>query len=292
MQNQYSVKVAVIIVNYNGIDDTRESIESILRQQVETEIIVVDNASARCEGREIEKEYQKAKVIFSEKNVGFAGGNNLGIKYALGKGTEYILLLNNDTVIDKNMITNLLAEADSTTVAVPAMYFHSEPDALWYGGGIINKWTGNVKHMNWIKKRRCDFATGCCMLIHRDILETIGKMDESFFMYCEDVDYSIRIKKAGIVLKYVPAAKLWHKVGKTSGGNESALSIYYNTRNRLACIKKHKSYFYWSAYPYSVLTRYIRMYQLKIKGRPEWKAYKKGMGDYQKGINGKAGLLM
>ena len=281
-------KVAVIIVNYNGIEDTREAIESVLKQQVKTQIIVVDNASEGYEAEKLEKEYPKIKVIGSKNNLGFAGGNNLGIDYALEKGYEYILLLNNDTVIHKDMIRYLLSEAGENIVSVPAMYFFSDPGILWYGGGSINKWTGNVSHLVLTKKQKCSFATGCCMLIHKNILERVGKMDENYFMYCEDIDYSVRLNQAGIKIQYVPEAKLWHKVGKASGGNESAFSLYYVSRNRFACIKKFRGYFRGTAFPYALLTRIIRMFQLMQKGRKEWRAYYKAIADYYGNHLGKA----
>lgn len=280
-------KTAVILVNHDGLRDTREAVESIKKQQMALQIIIVDNASPGNDADKLEKEFKDVKIIRAGNNLGFAGGNNLGMEYALENGFDYILLLNNDTKADKEMIMHLLAEADETTVTVPAMYYDSEPGTLWYGGGMVNKWTGNVEHLSLTEKQICSFATGCCMLIHRSIVERVGRMSEQYFMYCEDMDYSIRLGMAGVRIMYVPHAKLWHKIGKSSGGNTSAFSIYYITRNRLFCIKKHVKYFRPTAFWYAYLTRLIRMFQLICRGKPEWKAYRKALHDYHNGIMGR-----
>ncbi len=288
------MKIAVVMVNYNGLQDTLFAIESVLKSSVEVQIILVDNDSKNNDAEKIKNYCPSVFVIESKENLGFSGGNNLGIKFALENGFEYILLLNNDTIIDSKMIENLLKHANKTSIVAPKMYYFSEPDKIWYGGGEINRYTGNAVHITTDnddtaaeKGRRCTFATGCCMLIHRDVFEKVGLLNESYFMYCEDTEFCLRLLKKNIRILYVPSAKLWHKVSASTGGSESAFCLYYVTRNRLECIKRNKESFKATAYAFSLLTRYIRMFQEWLRGGEKWKAYRQALKDHQRGMMGK-----
>lgn len=284
-------KVFVILVNYNGLNDTLECIKSILSTQFkEITIVVVDNASTEDETIEIKEKYPDVVTLRSEINGGFSAGNNIGIKYALEHGAAYIMLLNNDTVIAPDMISLLLDGCNENTITVPKMYYYWDQEKIWYGGGEINKWTGNAVHCCLNQKqeqqsrRLCTFATGCCMMVKADIFARVGLLDESYFMYFEDVDFCIRILSAGIRILYVPEARLWHKVGSSSGGEMSPFNAYYCTRNRLNLIRNNRRFFHWTAYWYSLITRYIRMIQSKDKIVK--KAFLKGISDYRRGCIG------
>lgn len=287
---------AVIIINYNGINDTLECVESLRKSTVSADIIIVDNASDNDEGKRLNEFCQDDTVLISSDNLGFAGGNNLGIRRAMDMNYEYIILLNNDTVIDPEMIGRLLKEASDTTIAVPAMYYFGHPDEPWYYGGEINRWTGNA--INYEKKgsdtgnKEVSFATGCCMAIHRAIFEKVGMLDDSFFMYFEDAEFCIRCQKNGIKILFVPEAKLWHKVGRSSGGNGSALSIYYVTRNRLNCVKKYRDCFKFTAYPFSLYSRYFRMLQMRCSRKSGWRAFKVAIRDHKAGVTGKRNIIL
>ncbi len=282
--------IAVILVNYNGLSDTIDCLNSIGEQTLPIQAIVVDNASKENEALIIQKQFPKVKTIRSNNNLGFAGGNNVGIQWALNNNFEYIALLNNDTILDCQLFEYLLNEVEENAIVAPYMYYHSNPQHLWYGGGEINRWTGNAKHFYTNKNKQhpfeCSFITGCCFMAHRNIWGKIGLLDESYFMYNEDTDYSIRLLQKKVKIKIVPQAKLWHKVGKSSGGKKSALSIYYTTRNRLQIVKKYKSFFKATAYPFSVITRYLWIFLMKLKGKNEWRAFYRGIKDAQKGITG------
>ena len=284
-------KVAVILINYNGIEDTVECIDSVKKSNEPADIIVVDNSSRENQADKLQQTYDDIVVLKSIKNCGFSGGNNIGIKYALEKGYMYIVLLNNDTIIAENMIEFLMREADEKTITTPTMFYYSTPELVWYGGGQINRRTGNASHNTELSEVKKDpynvtFATGCCMLFHREIFNKIGLLDESYFMYCEDTEICLRAQNMGITIKYVPKAKLWHKISSSTGSDESAFSIYYMTRNRLYIIKNYKTYFNWTAFYYTMVSRYIRMWQYRIKGKNGWKAFAKAINDYRKGIVG------
>jgi GT2 family glycosyltransferase len=286
------MKVAVILVNFNGISDTIECIESLHCSKIPLKIVVVDNDSNDNEALRISQKYPNVEVIHLNQNLGFTGGNNVGIQWALGKGYEYIALLNNDTIIDNNLFSALLEFADKNTVVVPYMYYHSAPNTLWFGGGKINRWTGNVNHIYKQQKDNktfyCDFVTGCCFLAHRSIWENVGLLNDDYFMYNEDSEFSIRLQKSGIKIRIIPSAKLWHKVGRSSGGRVSLLSSYYVTRNRLYLLKTHKDFFKPSAYLFSLITRYIWALRMLISGKKDIAdAFIQGIKDSKKNVMGK-----
>ena len=292
-----NMHIVVILVNYNGMKDTIECIESIEKSTVKSQIVVVDNASKENEAEKISQQFPKVKTIRSETNGGFSAGNNIGIQWALEQGYEYIALLNNDTVIAPNMLELLCQNTSDTSVSTPKMLYFSKPNIIWYGGGYFNKKTGNVGHEYLNKKdpedmavRECDYATGCCIMIPSSVFKKTGLLDERFFMYCEDSEFCLRLKENGIGINYVPAAKLWHKIGQSTGGAESALSMYYITRNRILYLKDYKQEFEPTALAYTIVTRIIRMIQMIVKGKPEWKAFWKGISDGIKGVTGKVDL--
>lgn len=284
-----NVKIATIIVNYNGIRDTIECIKSIHG----SDVIVIDNASKKNELEMIKAMFPYIITIQCKKNLGFSGGNNLGIRYALDHGYTHIMLLNNDTEIDKNMIEFLAKNCTSTSISTPCMLYYSKPDTIWCAGGAINKKTGNANHWHMGEKylqdskvQKCTFTTGCCMMIPREIFERVGLLEEDYFMYCEDGDFCARLALAGIDINYVPKAKLWHKIGSSSSGEDSPFATYYMTRNRLNYILENKEYFYITAYPFSLLTRIIRFLTCKDKEKKE--AFKAGIIDHLKRKKGRS----
>ena len=285
-------KVFAIIVNYNGLEDTIPCIDSLLDSSRKIEIVVVDNASRKNEGESIKKRYPDATVLNNTENLGFAGGNNIGIKYALSKNADFCLLVNNDTVVEKRMVELLLENADPNTVTVPNMYYYDYPDELWYGGGVINRFTGVAKHYRDKNfKRKCTFATGCCIMIPKEVFGKVGLLNDTYFMYCEDTEYSIRLNERGIRIKSVPEAKLWHKVGRSCGGENSDFSVYYMNRNRLFYIKNNRRFFHFTAYPFTIFTRYIRIIQYRCSNNTKWRVIRKAIKDYKKGITGKVDFL-
>lgn len=294
--------VAVILINYNGIDDTRECVDSLLKSStsVNLEIVIVDNCSDNNEADYLRKLYPEAYVIQSKENLGFAGGNNFGICFALKHDIDYILILNNDTVVAGDMIENLIDADNGHSVCIPKMYYYDFPKRIWYGGGTINRITGETKHLrfNYIDNSpedkavsKCTFATFACVLISKNIIKEVGLLDEEYFMYCEDTDFSLRLLENSVDILYVPMAQLWHKVSKSSGGEGSPFSEYYMARNSFLYLKKHKSFFAITAFPYILLKKYGRMFRLALTGKKQWKSIYKGINDYFQGDRGKANGL-
>lgn len=289
-------KVAIILINYNQYALTKECIKSIRNSTyVDYEIIVVDNNSVDDSVEKLRKLTDEIVLIESKENLGFSYGCNIGIKYAEKNGFDYVLLLNNDTEIDSKMIENLINNIGKNVVCVPKMYYY-DSGKIWYAGGIINRNKGNAQHIGigkddcelYSKDKIVDFATGCCILIPINIIKKVGYLDEKYFMYCEDLDYSLRLVEKKIKIKYIASATLRHKVGSSSG-KKSKLNVYYSTRNRLYILNKYK--FSVLAKIYTYTTRYIRLFLSLFKKDDNNKYIRKGIEDFKKNIMGKVEII-
>ncbi len=286
--------IYIILINYNGFEDTCECLNSISKCNYENyKVLIIDNNSQDASGKMLQKIFPQHEYIFNNDNVGFAAANNIGYKYALTKQAEYILLLNNDTVIDTEMILNLIINCKKDTVAVPKMYYYDNKSVIWFAGGKILENKGTVKHLGeretdsqvYLEKKLISFATGCCMLIHKDILNKIGLFDENYFMYCEDFDFSIKLKKSSFKILFCPKAILWHKVN-ASTKNSNNISKYYLTRNRFYLLNKNKDYFNIISIIYSYITRLILILKEICIGNNS-KIYIEAWIDYKKGHMGR-----
>lgn len=245
--------VVVILVNYHHAEDTIECVRSLRGCSPEpAEIIIVDNASTAASAGALRAGCPGVILLESATNLGFAGGNNLGIRRAMERPGRYVLLLNNDTTIEPDAIGKLVEAAERkerTGVLGAKIRYHDRPDLLWYGGGNVNPASGTVSHsgIGEPDDGRCDqpkdvdFVTGCCMLISRDLLQTIGLLDETFFTYLEDVDFCLRAREAGFRVGYEPSAIVYHKVSRSTGWDSPAY-LYFNLRNRLLLSRKHSSW--------------------------------------------------
>ena len=283
-------KVCVILVNYNGLSDTLECIQSLCNSTVKADIIVVDNASEVDECRLINENYAVISLR-SDKNLGFAGGNNLGLEYAVRNHYEYVILLNNDTVVADDLIEVLISRCDEGTVTTPTIYYE-DGKSVWSAGGYINKFTGAARNIQtgyqYSKEPvYCSFASGCCICAKISTIKKVGFLDESFFMYCEDADYCIKLFNKGIRILYLPEAQLIHKVSKSTGGSNSSFCNYYLTRNRLRNIKQNTDYFCFTALPVILLEKIIRMIQFCINGK-DWKSICDGIYDFIHNIYGRS----
>lgn len=282
-------KIGVVLVNYRGADDTCECIESLQRSDFpKVEIYVVDNNSGDGSREAIEMRCPKAEVILLDDNIGFGGANNVGMERAFNNGCDAVLLLNNDTVVDEHMVSSLVESADDETVSAPLMLYFSEPDTVWYGGGHFDVF-GIPRHDCFKGKRsdiddslrQVDFATGCCVLIPRSVYERIGGFDESYFLYWEDADLSLRFARGGVRIVFCPHAILWHKVSVSTGGEGSPFSYYYETRNRLYAIDKFQLGWKTKLWAYLGLLRGV------VSRKPQYEHALKAWRDYRRRRFGK-----
>ncbi len=244
-------KVGIVLVNYKNYKVTIECLKSLQKIDNfnECEIYVVDNGSNNHSEIELEKEKEIISfvLIVLNKNMGFAYGNNVGIKKALENGCNYILLLNNDTEVKSDFLTKMLYSANSKRVVVPKIFYYYKKNIVWYAGGNINWKTGDTNHIGvgktdsnlYNKKMYTEFASGCCILVNKEIIENVGLLSEDYFMYYEDTDYCARIKKNGYKILYEPKAVIWHKVGASNNGEYSEFMAYYMAKNRLKFLRRY-----------------------------------------------------
>ena len=204
-----SPKVNIVILNYNGKDYLKECLSSIFCLDYSNfEVVVVDNDS-KDGSLEMAKQYfPKAVFIKNEANFGFSAGNNIGIKYSLEKMAEFVLLLNNDTRVEKLFLTELVETMNinkNAGLASP-LIFSGDSENVWFSGGKIDWLKMKALHIDGAT----DFISGCAMLIRADVFKKIGLLDEDFFLYWEDVDFSVRAKKAGFSTLIVKDSTVWH----------------------------------------------------------------------------------
>lgn len=289
MQNE--CKLSIITINYNGLKDTCELIDSIPFNN-STEVIVVDNASKEDEASIISKQYPQVKVIRSEQNLGFAGGNNLGIKEAKG---DYIFLINNDTYFKDFNIEPLikrLESSDKIGAVCPKLRFAWENNPIQFAGYTsLSNITLRNRAIGFGEEDKGQYETphptpyahGAAMLIKREAVEKVGPMPECFFLYYEEIDWSMMFTRAGYEIWYEPSCTVFHKESQTTGQN-SPLRTYYITRNRLLLVKrnykginKYLSYIYLLGI---VGIKDILKYSLKRQNNLK-KAVIKGLRDFQ-----------
>lgn len=250
--------VFAIILNWNGKTDTLECLSSlgvVRKKNPSLSVVVVDNGSTDGSVEEVTKKFPWAHIIDAGKNLGFSGGNNRGITYALKQDAEYVWLLNNDTVVDKNVLCSISSFRNPSVGAVGSkIYFYKGCEyhkgrykksdlgnVFWYAGGIIDwnnalashRGVDEVDHGQFDVEVITDFITGCSFFIRTSVIKQIGLLDESYFMYMEDLDYSLRIQQAGFQTVYNPRSIVFHINASSSGGSGSSLHEYYQTRNRI-----------------------------------------------------------
>ena len=242
-------KLSIITINYNGLKDTCELLDTLPLEDNSLEVIVVDNASKENEASIIEQRYPMVKVIRSPQNLGFAGGNNLGIKAAHGR---YMFFLNNDTVLrhqtsDIRPLINRLESSDKIGAVCPKIRFSWEHHPIQYAGYTpLSPITmrnhaigfGEDDHGQYDTPHPTPYAHGAAMMVKREVIDKAGLMPECYFLYYEELDWSMMIRRAGYDIWYEPACTIYHKESQTTG-QASALRTYYVTRNRLLFVRRN-----------------------------------------------------
>jgi hypothetical protein len=244
------VRLSIITINYNGLKDTCELIDTLPLKDKSIEVIVVDNASNQDEAAIIEERYPQVKVIRSKENIGFAGGNNLGIKAAQGK---YLFFLNNDTLLKpqtsglKPLISRLEASPKIGMVC-PKIKFSWDSQLIQFAGytplspvTMRNKaiGCGEADHGQYDTAHSTPYAHGAAMMVKSEVIEKAGQMPECYFLYYEELDWSMMIRRAGYEIWYEPNCTIFHKESQTTGQN-SPLRTYYITRNRFLFTRRNQ----------------------------------------------------
>lgn len=256
-----SKKIFINTLNFNNPDITLKflnSLKNINKEGLDLHVIIVDNSTKeKLKIKESDFKDLNLKIIKPLENTGFAAGNNIAIKQSLKEGADYILIINNDVILDRNLLLEMIKKAESDSfieIVVPKIYFAKGREfhkkryqkkelgkVIWYAGGKIDwknmivshKGVDEVDKGQFNNSLETDFATGCCMLVKSEVFKKVGFFDEKYFLYYEDADFSQRVKKAGYKIIYEPKAILWHENAGSVGGSGSDLQDYFLSRNRM-----------------------------------------------------------
>ncbi|MEO7987586.1 MAG: glycosyltransferase family 2 protein [Gemmatimonadales bacterium] len=275
----------VVIVNWNGRRLLDACLEAVFAQTAPPEMVfLVDNGSTDGSADHLRERWPAVRIVALERNLGVAAGNNEGIRAALAAGARYILLLNNDADMEPPALgelhTALSAAGEGAWAAAPKILYRSEPDRIWSAGGAFAWWRGLSRDRGTDETDRgqydqpsdIDYANTCCLLVRAETFARIGLMDEAYFMYYDDSDFSARIRRAGGRIRYAPAAQVLHDVQGTArlaAASPNLFALYYTTRNRGRFISRnaptpvHRL----SAHCFTIATRCIRAAQAYLGGR-------------------------
>ena len=244
--------VSAVVLHWRDEAVTRDCLRSLSAADYPAlTILLVDNGSADGSGERLHAAFPGVAFLPTGANLGYTGGNNLGIRWALDRGAEYVLVVNNDTVVESQAVSRLVQAASATprvgAVAPKIMYF-SAPDRIWFGGGSLSRVRGLGRHHRLGTRddaraeervKEITFVTGCCCLLSADALRQVGGFAEDFFAYVEDVELSLRLSRAGYRLVYQPAANVLHRVPLGAEGAPNPFQIRLRDRNRRRLARRH-----------------------------------------------------
>jgi hypothetical protein len=240
--------VTIVVLNWNNLPDTIECLESLRAVTYPAlRLLVVDNGSTDGSEAALRARFPGLDVLQTGENLGFAGGNNAGIRRAFSDGTDHVLLLNNDTAVDPGFVTALVEAARANPRAgllSSKILFFDRPDVIWFAGASFHPRLGWGRHRGHGQRdvgqfdlvEETDRATGCSVLATRAFCEQVGLLRDEYFCYAEDLEWSLRARALGFQVLYVPESRVWHKVSRSTGGALSTAAVRYQTRNLLACV--------------------------------------------------------
>jgi GT2 family glycosyltransferase len=273
--------VCVIITVWNQVHNTIECLETVIAQDYEPiSIVVVNNGSTDDTVEQVSTKFPQVKLLNLPENLGPTGGYNKGFRYALQQDFNLIFLLNNDTLLAPNCISELVVEAQSAPdigLIMPKIYYADDPKRIWNAGGWDNPWNlevlrpanDQIDEGQWNEPMDIDDAPFCAVLLKRVLLETIDLPDESFFLYYEDRDFSVRARQAGFRLRLAPTAHIWHKVSASSGGSDSPSERYWMARSGVRFFKKNNDMRtrWFIVIPWRATSAFRTTFRLLRKGR-------------------------
>jgi GT2 family glycosyltransferase len=276
------VKVGIVVLNYNGREDTLECVRSLARIAYPAwRLTLVDNGSTVRIKDDVLAILPGARVIERDVNEGFTGGNNIGARAALADGADGVLLLNNDTVVDPGFLDPLVEAMrldPRVGMATPKIYCYDSRAVLWGYGARIDRTTGRSPHIGTDETDRGQFdrieevdrITGCAMFVRRELFERVGFLDDRFFIYEEEIDWCLRARRAGYRLRVVPQSIIWHKGHRDSGRIGRPFMTYLQTRNHLLLIRKHADAFVGGGLP-AVAYAGLAAARGIVRGRGSWR---------------------
>jgi GT2 family glycosyltransferase len=301
-------KIGIILINFNSYNDTAVCLRSLAKMTyAPLQIYVVHNGCVDQSPEKLQAEFPNSTHIISEKNLGFSGGNNLGIAQALKNGAEHILLLNNDTYVTPEFLEPLVERllSDVKIAAVSGKIYYAPEakngasDIIWYAG-CFRKWHTGYHHFGvnehdtgkFETARTVPFASGCLMLMRGALLKSQGFLSEDYFLYWEEADWCQTAFANGYVCYYEPRSVIFHNFRSAHLGEETPLYMYLQTRNAFIYSKRHYKGLlrlrFWLFYPIYLLNRY--RFEVQAKNYKSARAMLWGLSDYRKGFTGTAGL--
>lgn len=238
-------KVFIVVLNYNGKDVIKRCLSSVFKiDYPNTEVVFVDNNSQDGSLEMAKANFSKAIFIKNEENLGFAAGNNIGIRYALERMAEYVLVLNNDTEVDKDFLGKLVEAGEKNEKAglLSPVIFDGNTKQVWFSGGMIKWLKMKSEHLKKVANKDyygSEFITGCSMLVKARVFKEIGLFDEDFFLYWEDADFSFRAKKAGFKNIVVSSSWVYHF---ENSERHKDMKIYWLVISGLIFFKKNTAF--------------------------------------------------
>jgi GT2 family glycosyltransferase len=245
-------RVAIVVLAYNGLEDTLACLRSLSHVNWSSlDVFLVDNGSSDGTAEAVSRRCPDVTVVEHQRNVGFAEGNNIGIRRALDVGAEYVFLLNNDTTVASDAIAECVTVAQrhaDTGAVCPLIYFSEPQTLLWYAGAVFDPRrarSGRVLGYREVDTGQFSDAveteriTGAAVLLPRTVLERVGLLDRDLFFLYEDVDWSLRARRAGYRVYLAPRARVWHRVSAAAGGEHSPTIAYYDARNHIVVCRRH-----------------------------------------------------
>jgi GT2 family glycosyltransferase len=242
-----------IVLSWNGRDETLACLESLSgAADPPIRVVCVDNGSTDGSVEAVRERHPEAHLIENGTNLGFSGGHNAGIRWALEHGAEWVILVNNDVVVAPDVVAAFLAASHrhpSAGVLAGKLYLADDPDRVAFAGQRYRAWLGysgrhrgegRIDGPRYRREAPTDRAAGALMAVSRAAIETIGGLDEELFAYVEDVDWSLRARAAGFDVVFVPAARGWHKVAAATGGSASTHNLYFGARNTIVVCERHR----------------------------------------------------
>jgi GT2 family glycosyltransferase len=220
----------------------------------------------------VRQRFPDVEVLVNDANLLYAGGMNVGLERARQDGVDYVLLLNNDVVLHPGMIGELVsaaeAEASGGNIAAvgPKIYYHAQPQRLWFAGGVLSLWRGWPHHRGlrqddlgqYDRQVDVDYLTGCALFIRTAVLDEVGLLDSGFAMYAEDADWCFRARGRGYRLVYAPKARLWHKVSASTGAR-SFFKLRRRFRSQMRFLQRHARWYHWLTIPFFSLVEGVRV---------------------------------
>lgn len=272
--------IAVVVLTWNGRDLTLDCLESLTAVTTPgVRVIVVDNASGDGTAAAIARRFgERFTVLSNPSNLGYAAGNNAGIRRALDDGANFVLLLNNDTVVDPACVRELvrgLDEAPGAGIAGAKTYYFAQPDRIWFAGGVVSLWRGTARHIGirehdrgqYDTPRDVDYVSGCALMARREVFEAIGMLDASYRAYFEDADFCMRAARAGFRVRYVPAAKVWHRISASTGGQLSRRKATRKLASSWRFFRRYARPWHWLTIPLFFAVDVVRIGLLILAGR-------------------------